>query len=392
MFLSDSKAGAKTEDLIRRLSVKDEIDYGLLDSLKQSLKGNISDKKNGVTAFFENYRRMPHEADELIVDLAKPSESVEITRLVAQYFADEKIRLSAKLELKLLEVLSKSEDDAVKKLIEKKRGKYAEYFENLKKMIEKSIYFSNKYNEQIEKTIQSAITQSSELLFKIQQKINYSLVSDVLNQFNKVQQAVNKRYFLSYYPPEVISAITVPSAVPKTTIEEQLINELINCPKGKEGWKEYQDICGKVIEYLFVPPLGDPTPQDRTDSGVHVRDYILQIPYDLKGFWNVCQFKYNSVGVVFEIKNRIRLEPNDIVVSSKYLDSKRIGNFGIILARDEVSTEVKHEIARIWRENDKLIVVITDNQIMNMIKMKSVGDEPEKLIEKAIFDFRRSLD
>ena len=102
--------------------------------------------------------------------------------------------------------------------------------------------------------------------------------------------------------------------------------------------------------------------------------------------------KYDSVGLVVETKNKGRLAPNDVVITAKYLHTKRIGDFGILMSRDKPEGNVLHEVERIWKEDGKLIVVLTDDDLVDMIKMKQSGDEPEKLIESWIFRFRSSLD
>jgi hypothetical protein len=53
-----------------------------------------------------------------------------------------------------------------------------------------------------------------------------------------------------------------------------MISKLIECPEGREGWKEYENICIEILNYLFVPPLKEPTIQSRTESGLDVRDAL----------------------------------------------------------------------------------------------------------------------
>ncbi len=47
-----------------------------------------------------------------------------------------------------------------------------------------------------------------------------------------------------------------------------------DCPEGKEGWNMYEDICIDILNYLFVPPLGEPKIQSRRESGVDIRDAV----------------------------------------------------------------------------------------------------------------------
>lgn len=63
------------------------------------------------------------------------------------------------------------------------------------------------------------------------------------------------------------------------------VNALSECPYGKKAWKTYENLCMKILTYLFVPPLLQPIVQSCTKNGFHRRDIIIRIPYDTTGFW-----------------------------------------------------------------------------------------------------------
>jgi hypothetical protein len=31
-----------------------------------------------------------------------------------------------------------------------------------------------------------------------------------------------------------------------------LVNRLDNCPAGEKGWREFEDLCIEILEFLFV--------------------------------------------------------------------------------------------------------------------------------------------
>lgn len=57
--------------------------------------------------------------------------------------------------------------------------------------------------------------------------------------------------------------------------ETRLKKALDDCPAGKAAWKQFEDICTEILEYLFCPPLEKPMEQARTYSGVNRRDMVF---------------------------------------------------------------------------------------------------------------------
>ena len=56
--------------------------------------------------------------------------------------------------------------------------------------------------------------------------------------------------------------------------EAELKKKLDECPAGIEGWKQFEDICTEILEYLFCPPLKKPKEQVRTLSGAFHDDKL----------------------------------------------------------------------------------------------------------------------
>ncbi|KXB05591.1 hypothetical protein AKJ50_00460 [candidate division MSBL1 archaeon SCGC-AAA382A13] len=173
----------------------------------------------------------------------------------------------------------------------------------------------------------------------------------------------------------------------------QLVDRLSKCKLGKIQWKRYEEICGDILEYLLCPPLGDPIPQKRTVEGFEIRDWTLQIPYNSGGFWRHIRQKYESNGLVVECKNLTdQINKEHVIRCAEYLDSKRLGNFGIILSRKPASESAKKQQKKAWFEQDKMILSLTDEDLRNMIKLKSNNKEIERYLDKKIFDFLSSLE
>ena len=84
--------------------------------------------------------------------------------------------------------------------------------------------------------------------------------------------------------------------------KRRLMYELDHCPEGKPGAKKYEDICIKILKHLFVPPLGEPSVQSRTESGVDIRDAIFP-NRSIEQNWRSIRDDYEAKYILFEFKN-----------------------------------------------------------------------------------------
>ena len=199
----------------------------------------------------------------------------------------------------------------------------------------------------------------------------------------------------TYYSSEELSILQEPMEVPKKSAEAtRFIERLGACPKGKEHWVEFQDLCKEILSHLFVPPLVEPFEQSRTETGLHVRDLIFDIPYSVRNnFWAYIRDKFDSLALVVECKNYSSpIEGNQIVISSKYLGKNKLGRFGIVFSRLEPAKSAIGEMKRLWREDDKLVLCMMDAHLIKMLKLKGQNKEPEIEIDNTIREFIRAME
>lgn len=197
----------------------------------------------------------------------------------------------------------------------------------------------------------------------------------------------------SYYPIHTYRTFLKSLTVPVGSKAFNLIHQLNSCPKGKEGCLEFERICKDILSFLLVPPLGAPREQCRTETGLHIRDLIYDIPYDASGFWQYIRARFDASSLIVECKNySTPIRGNQVVISSKYFGRKRLGMFGIIVSRLHPSESAKKEIERLWIEDGKLSLCFSDDDLVRMLKLKENGVEPEIEIDNAIHDFLRSLE
>jgi energy-converting hydrogenase A subunit M len=177
------------------------------------------------------------------------------------------------------------------------------------------------------------------------------------------------------------------------TTGSQLIEKLSSCAPGSEKWNEYEKICKKILVFLFVPPLKEPLERKRTETGLHVRDLIFHIPYEVDGLWQYVQNKLSAVAVIVDCKNYSEpITGTEVITFGKYLGDKKLGRFGIIVSRLPPAQSAMNEIKRVWNDENKLILCLDDEHLKTMIKLKSEGIDPKMIIEKIQREFLQSLE
>jgi hypothetical protein len=159
-------------------------------------------------------------------------------------------------------------------------------------------------------------------------------------------------------------------------------------------WRLYQDAYKEILSYTLIPPLLGPLEESSTAStgGSQRRDLIFNIPHDVNGFWHWVSIVHESLSIIVECKNYgTLLKQNQVVITSKYLGRKRLGNMAIILTRKGLSKNAIKEQKRLWLEDDKLILCLNDQDLIKMLQLKEHKDDPSKVIDDALRSFRESL-
>lgn len=174
-------------------------------------------------------------------------------------------------------------------------------------------------------------------------------------------------------------------------IDRELASRLTAIECGKGNWYEYQRLCGEILEFLLCPPLNSPISERSNKTRTNRRDLIFP-NYATDGFFGFIYTRYNAEHVVVDAKNYC--EPtgkNEVITLANYLVKHGPGLFGIIVTRvgeDRGAYEVRREQ---WMHNQKMICVITDDDLRQMIATKAGGGDPALLIRQKIEDFRLAV-
>lgn len=173
--------------------------------------------------------------------------------------------------------------------------------------------------------------------------------------------------------------------------EENLSEALKTLHAGKVEWYIYQTLCCDIFSHLFCPPLEPPRFENTDEDKRNRRDMIFENSSD-HSYWKMLRNIYKADYIVVDAKNySAPIEKQSVLDIAHYLKPYGCGLFGIILTRNGASDGAKHAIREQWTSGSKLILVLNDIDLLDMLKMKEIGRKPEELIKIKIADFRMSL-
>jgi hypothetical protein len=174
-------------------------------------------------------------------------------------------------------------------------------------------------------------------------------------------------------------------------LEKELIEKLEATKSGKGEWNIYQKLMNEILGSVFCPPLSNPIYELSDEFKVNRRDFILP-NYSDAGFWAYLRHLYNADFIVIDAKNYSkRVQKKDVLQISNYLKSHGAGLFGIIISRNGGDSSCTHTIKEVWAIQKKLIIVLDDEDIKQMLNLKAAGNNPDDVIKQKIEQFRLSL-
>lgn len=174
-------------------------------------------------------------------------------------------------------------------------------------------------------------------------------------------------------------------------VEYEFIERLRNCNPGRDQWSVYQKLIGEILEYLICPPLRSPLQENSDFFSVNRRDYILP-NYSETGFWSYLSNRYLADYIVIDAKNYNKgITKKEVLQMANYLKPHGTGLFGIIITRYGASENTIHTLREVWALEKKLIIVLNDNDIEQMLLEKLNNREPEAVLRQKIEDFRLSI-
>lgn len=172
---------------------------------------------------------------------------------------------------------------------------------------------------------------------------------------------------------------------------EAFKNALISLEAGKANWSKYQSLIADILEFLLCPPLEAPKVELADSDKRNRRDIIFENASN-DGFWLRVRDIYQGHYIVVDAKNYTKpLSKRPVLDISHYLKPYGCGMFAIITSRQGYGTAGSHAAKEQWIGNKKLIVSLSDSDLIKMLDLKKAGVPPEDVIKDHISDFRMVL-
>ena len=170
--------------------------------------------------------------------------------------------------------------------------------------------------------------------------------------------------------------------------EHPLIRELEAIKPGRADWFAYQTVVRDILAATLSPPLSQPLDELSNETGVNRRDIVLP-NYASDGLWKFLRDHYEAHYIVVEAKNLGGgVKKGHVLQIGNYLSAHGTGLFGIVICRNATDRSAEVTRREQWVIYRKLIIVLNDEDLKQMLTHAAAGLDPAVVIRQKIEDFR----
>lgn len=175
---------------------------------------------------------------------------------------------------------------------------------------------------------------------------------------------------------------------------DELLNNLNECVAGREDSRDYEYIMQSILQLLFADEIASWKPQRESNQKLYKFDLLCRISdCNNKPFWGILEKYFVSKYIVFEFKNLSKdVTQKEIYSTEKYLYSKALRRVAIMITRHGYEENAIWAAKGALRENGKLILLLTDEDIIKMCEMKKNEDDPNELLMEKLDDWLVELE
>ena len=193
-------------------------------------------------------------------------------------------------------------------------------------------------------------------------------------------------------------------------LEKEFIEKLKQWKPTKSNCKEYEDLCCEIVDYLFNDDLLFKGKQELSNDGLYRFDLICKIkPKEFAtklntmnsnemnlnkiNLWDIIMKYFSSKYIIFEFKNyRHEITQREIYTTEKYLYLKALRGVAIIISCKGADKNAKKAIKGTLRENGKLILSISNDDLIEMLNKKIESESPTDYLEDILDDLLIGLE
>lgn len=148
------------------------------------------------------------------------------------------------------------------------------------------------------------------------------------------------------------------------------------------SFSAYEKICHEILTLLFKDCLKDCGQQYVSNDGLYRFDAIFKIKRNngSEFFQTLMQF-FNTQYIIFEFKDYTKqITQAEIYTTEKYLYTKALRSVAIIISRRGANANALKAARGALRENGKLIINLSDEDLVNMLQNKAGGADPSEYL------------
>lgn len=207
---------------------------------------------------------------------------------------------------------------------------------------------------------------------ELMERLN-SIINDTIYEWRR-EEVKPSEDVLRLFHAKPIKSISVKNVRTKAEI---LVDEFKSIKPGITDYRKYEKHCTDVLKFLFDEHLGGWKEQNRTDDDLHQMDLICRVKRGNE-FWDSIKEDFKSRYVLFEFKNyEDKIQQTQIYTTEKYLFATALRRVAFIISRAGACENAYKAAAGILREDGKFIIPLTDENLIEMIKAKESGSNPE---------------
>lgn len=170
--------------------------------------------------------------------------------------------------------------------------------------------------------------------------------------------------------------------------ELDLKERLLKIVPGTVQFQDYEELCTEILKYVLGDYLTLWEAQETSNDGLYRFDLCCKIKSGAdQDFFDTIKHYFNTKYIVFEFKNhKGKITQKEIYTTEKYLYEKALRKVAIIISRFGADDHALKAAKGALRENGKLILCLSDNSLIEMIDIKTRGDQEPAEFLGALLD------
>jgi len=160
-------------------------------------------------------------------------------------------------------------------------------------------------------------------------------------------------------------------------------NRLKGCPTGQGHFSDYEAAVIDILSYLFPESLGGPKPQNRTLDGKQRRDILFR-NRRARPLWDRVFHRFGSDYLIVDCKNYGNPVDGAVISDVDKYANKALGRFILVISRFGAEASVTGTQIRVYRDSNTVVLVLSDEQLLEMVARKERGQSPEDVVEDAL--------